>query len=342
MIRKTFLLILTLLSINFLSAQECASGSFGNAYIPSGSFMSIFGDHTFVNGGNGFLPGIVETARASTREGTPGFVNFTASSSWNGASDGAHVNGFVRTFSSAPFVFPVGNGERLRMLGISGSANAAAAFVDEDPAITTGVMDITNPDLEAVSDREFWILTGDNETTVTLTWDQLTNIEDLVTGDINRLTIIGWNGSSWDIIPTTVNTSALANNSSNVLDDNISTSFSIGSATSDNVIVPNDFEIITFGSLVEPRSGIVEDGELSIFPNPARIGDNTFVAYDLKGTSGKMEIYDGYQRLVFEQILDSESGVVNLPQLNLTDDKYVVTLIEKDGSKTSKILILIK
>lgn len=341
MIRKNFLILIALLSVSFLSAQECASGSFGNAYIPSGSFMSIFGDHTFVNDGSGFIPGIIQTDRGVDR-GEPGFVNFTASSTWSGASDAAHVNGFVRTFSTGPFVFPVGNGERLRMLGISGSANATAAFFDEDPAITTGVMDITNPDLEAVSDREFWILTGGAETTVTLTWDQLTNIEDLVTGDINRLTIIGWNGSSWDIIPTTVNASALANNSSNVLDDAISTSFSVGSASSDNVIVPSDFEIITFGSLAVPRTGIIEDGELSIFPNPARIGENTFVEYDLKGTSGKMEIYDGYQRLVFEQILESESGVVNLPQFNLTDDKYVVTLIEKDGSKTSKILILIK
>ena len=122
----------------------------------------------------------------------------------------------------------------------------------------------------------------------------------------------------------------------------MTTSFSLGSATSDNVIVPNDFEIISLGSLAVPRMSFVEDGEMSIFPNPARIGDNTFVAYDLKGTSGKMEVYDGYQRLVYEQILDNESGVVNLPQLNLSDDKYVVTLIEKDGSKTSKILILIK
>jgi len=330
--------ILALLSFNFLSAQECASGSFGNAFIPSGSFMSIFGDHTFVNDGSGFLPGIIETDRSAS----PGFINFTTSASWSGASDGAHVDGFVRTFSSSSFVFPVGNGERLRMIGISGSADATAAFVDEDPAIATGVMDISNPDLEAVSNTEYWILTGNSETTVTVTWDQLTNVEDLVTGDINRLTIIGWNGTSWDIIPTTVNASALASNSTNVLDDAIATSFSIGSATSDNVINPSDFEIISLGSLAVPRTGIVEDGELSIFPNPARIGDNTFVAYDLKGTSGKMEIYDSYQRLVFEQILNNDSGVVNLPQLNLSDDKYVVTLIEKDGSKTSKILILIK
>jgi len=286
--------ILALLSFNFLSAQECASGSFGNAFIPSGSFMSIFGDHTFVNDGSGFLPGIIETDRSAS----PGFINFTASSSWSGASDGAHVDGFVRTFSSAPFVFPIGNGERLRMLGISGSADATAAFVDEDPAIFTGVMDITNPDLEAVSDREYWILTGNSETSVTLTWDQLTNVEDLVTGDINRLTLIGWNGTSWDIIPTSVNTSALANNSSNVLDEAMTTSFSVGSATSDNVIVPNDFEIISLGSLAVPRTSIVENGELSVFPNPARVGDRAFVTYDLKGTSGKMEVYDGYQRLV--------------------------------------------
>jgi len=321
-----------------LNAQECASASFGNAYVPGGSFISIFANHTFVNNGEGFLPGIIETDRS----GSPGYINFTSTGSWSGATDGAHINGYVRTFSSAPFVFPIGNGSRLRMIGISGSADATAAFVDEDPSTATGVMDITNADLEAVSDREYWIVTGGNETTITLTWDQLTNVEDLVTGDINRLTIVGWNGSGWDIIPTSINASMLANNSTNVFDDQISTSFSIGSMTSDNVITPNDYEIITLGSLTVPRSGIVDDGEINVFPNPAKIGDKAYVAYDLKGTSGKMEIYDGYQRLVYEQLLDSESGVVNLPQLNLTDDKYIITLIEKDGSRTSKILIMIK
>lgn len=338
MIRNIFITIVALCCMCSLNSQECASGSFGNAHIPAGGFMSIFANHTFVNGGTGFLPGIIETNRV----GVPGFINFTSTGSWTGASDDAHVDGYVRTFSSGSFVFPTGNGERLRMIGISGSENATAVFIDEDPAIATGTMDIGNIDLESVSNREYWILTGEEATTVTLTWDQLTNVEDLVTGDINRLTIVGWTGSSWEIIPTSINEFMLAANSSNTLDENISTSFSIGSMVSDNLITPDDYEFLTLGSLAVPRSIAVGESSLTVYPNPAHIGDRTSIAFDLIGTRGKLEVYDGFQRMVYQQLIDRERGVITLPQLNLTDDKYVVTIIEADGSKTSKIMIMLR
>jgi len=339
MIRNYIIIVLSLLVLGSTSAQECASGSFGNAFVPSGSFVSIFANHTFVNGGTGLMPGTIETDRGNS----PGVVNFTNTASWSGADDAAHVNGFVRTFSSTPFVFPVGSGERLRMIGISGSENATAAFVEEDPAVSIGTMDLNNADLDAVSNREYWILEGGNETTITLTWDQLSNVEDLVGGDINKLTIVGWDGDSWEIIPTSVNASMLANNSTNTLNDAVSTSFSVGSMTSDNVITPNNFTLITLGSLATPRSSAVEDGEISVFPNPALLAEDTYISYNLKkGNLGKIEVYDGQQRLVFEQDVDQDYGVIKLPTFNLTDDTYFVTLLESDGSRQSQILIMVR
>ena len=338
MIKKYLISIVAVLFAIYVHGQECNSASFVNAYIPSDGFISIFANHSFNEGGSGMFPGLIGTARGAN----PGFVNFTQSGSWSSATDVAHVNGYVRTFSSDAFAFPVGDGSSLRMIGVSGSANAAASYVNEDPSLLTGVMTIANPDLEAVSVREYWTLSGSNATSITMTWDQLSNVEDLTNGDINKLTVVGWNGSGWDIIPTAVNSFMIQANSQNIFNENITTSFNIGSMTTNTDVNLDDYVLFTLGSLLVPRSSALEDGDINVSPNPARLGAPTFVSYDLVGKAGKMEIYDGFNRLVYTQTLDQESGTIRLPELNLSDDRYVVTLIEQNGAKTSKILIVVK
>ncbi len=338
MIKKYIISIVAVLVTMHVQGQECNSGSFGNAYIPSDGFISIFASHSFNEGGAGMFPGLIGTARGAN----PGYVNFTQTGSWSSATDAAHVNGYVRTFSSDAFAFPVGDGSSLRMIGVSGSENSAASYVNDDPSLVTGVMTIANADLEAVSVREYWTLSGSNATSITLTWDQLSNVEDLTSGNINKLTVVGWNGSGWDIIPTAVNTFMIQANSQNIFDEDITSSFNIGSMTTNADVDLDDYVLFTLGSLLVPRSSALEDGELSVSPNPARLGTPTFVSYDLVGKAGKMEIYDGYNRLVYTQNLDQETGTILLPELNLSDDRYVVTLIEQNGAKKSKILIVVK
>jgi hypothetical protein len=320
-----------------LAVAQHASGSFGGAFVPSEGFLSIFGDHSFEFAECARFPGLIVTARDEA-----GFVNFTREASWSGASDISHVDGFVRTFSEGPFVFPIGNDGRLRLLGITGSRNASASYTSQDPATITGELNLSNTDLDAVSTREFWELRSENETAVTLTWGQFSNIEDLVSGDINKLTLIGWTPTGWEVIPSQVNEFTLLSNSFNELDEEISSSFVIGSISSIDPFVPDDFMILSLGSLTEANAGIVGDGEINVFPNPAKIGSPTYISYDLLGKRGKLEIYDGFNRLVFSQRLDQESGRVLFPNHNLVDDRYVITLIEANGRKTSKQLILIR
>ena len=336
-IRKILFFVLMLLFTNDINGQV-ASGSFGSTYVPSNGFISIFGNHTFDFADCGLFPGLILTERS----GIPGVVNFTADATWSDASNDSHIDGYARTFSSGPFVFPIGHDGRLRMLGITGSTTATCAYRFEDPALLTGVMTISNPDLEAVSDREYWVLTGEDETNVTLTWDQLSNVEDLVQGDIDKLTIIGWDGTNWEVIPSTLNDFALLNNSGLQLDEDISTSFSIGSLRSTEAFDPNDFVLLTIGSLSTPRAGITARGDLNIFPNPARLGTQKTITYHLLGERGKLEIYDGQNRLVYATNLTQRSGSIILPEFNQSDDRYVVTLIEEDGRKNSKHLIVVR
>lgn len=338
MIKKSFFSVLILFASIALQAQE-ASGSFGSTYVPGNGFISIFGDHTFDFADCGLFPGLILTER----DNGIGYVNFTSSATWTGANNESHVDGYVRTFATTPFVFPVGDDGRVRFIGIDGSENTGAAYFAADPAEVTGQLTVENADLDGVSTREYWMIGGgDDDTRLTLSWDQLSGVEDLVDGDINKLTIIGWVNDDWEIIPSVINEFALASSSANIFDEDITTSFTIGSLSSADPIDLDRYQVLSIGSLAAPRTSVVEKGDLKVFPNPAPLGTPTFVSYNLKGQKGKMEVYDGYNRLVFNQTLMNNQGTILLPELNGEEDRYVVTIIEEDGTKTSKILLLLR
>ncbi len=338
MLKKYITSVLLAMTCASLFAQTVTSGSFGDTYIPSEGFISIFGTHTFENADIGLYPGVI----LAERNGISGVVNFSSESSCKGASYDAHVDGTVRTFSSDPFVFPTGNSEKLGLLGISGMTDAAAKYSHSDPTLTTGELNITNPEIDATSALEFWTLDGSGETNVTLTWDPDSNIEGLVEGDLDKLTIIGWTMSGWEVIPSIPNEFSLLSDSRHIFNPESESGFSYGSISTSSPIVPSDYEILTLGSLVIPRTGISDGPILKIFPNPVKLGTNSYVYYELKGNQGKMEVYDELNNLVFSKLLDRPSGNILLPNLHQSDDKYIVTVVEIDGKKTSKMLITIQ
>ena len=61
--------------------------------------------HNFINGGSGIQPGIVGTDRTVTQ----GFMSFVGTASWTGASDAAYVDGYVKTYLTTSFTFPIGD-----------------------------------------------------------------------------------------------------------------------------------------------------------------------------------------------------------------------------------------
>ncbi|HWV32645.1 MAG TPA: hypothetical protein VN038_23450 [Dyadobacter sp.] len=94
--RGAFLALLALSGT--VQAQQ---GSSGNTYIFGGAQMTFFGPHDFVNGGSSALPGIIGTVRTDPN----GVLNFAATASHTGASDAAHVDGYVRKYGTSQFVF---------------------------------------------------------------------------------------------------------------------------------------------------------------------------------------------------------------------------------------------
>ena len=232
------------------------SGSFGNTFIFSGAEMGIIGvQHNFQNGGSGVLAGIVGTERTSAQ----GYLSFSGTASWAGAADNAHVDGYVKTYMTTAFTFPIGDDAKYRPAAVSiasvaSPANAAYFGVNASTAITSslkggnepilptgGVFITTSKDanINAVDNVEYWDINGATAAKITLTWDVNSAIGTLTSNTLSNLSIVGWDGTKWVKIPSTVDGTALLGGSS---------SLTAGSITTDATIVPNTYNVYTLGS----------------------------------------------------------------------------------------------
>ncbi|WP_353718763.1 T9SS type A sorting domain-containing protein [Dyadobacter sp. 676] len=243
--RRAYVVILSSLLAHSTFAQQ---GSTGNTYIFGGAQMTFFGNHDFANGGAGALPGIIGTERT----GTPGILNFAPSASHNGGADAAHVDGFVRKYGTTLFVFPVGDNGFYGPFAAQGDGTTGAYYhADASTAITSNLAGGDYPILPAggpyptssfeealtsVSPVEYWDIDGDNATPITLTWDAASDVTTLTTGQLDKLTIAGWNGTQWLAIPSVVDATSILGGASDL---------TAGSITTQSPVIPSTYTIYT-------------------------------------------------------------------------------------------------
>ena len=230
----------------------CQSSSFGNTYIFNNGEMGIVDiQHNFLNGGSGIQPGIVGTDRNVTQ----GFMSFVGTASWTGASDTAFVDGYVKTYMTTAFTFPIGDNGKYRPAAVSTAtlanpANAAYYGTSASTAITSKLRGGDEPVLPAsgpfdtanlgagvlsVDNVEYWDINGATSARITLTWDSNSAITSL-----SSLSILGWNGTQWVPVGSTVDTTSLLGGFS---------SLASGSITTSAALVPNTYEIYTLGTV---------------------------------------------------------------------------------------------
>lgn len=250
--------LLTLLMLFGQLVSVGQSGSFGNTFIFSGAEMGIVDvQHNFQNGGSGVLAGIVGTERTSAQ----GYLSFSGTASWAGAADNAHVDGYVKTYMTTAFTFPIGDNTKYRPAAVSvaslaSPADAAYFGVDASTAITSSLKGGNEPvlptggafittskdaNINAVNNVEYWDINGAIAAKITLTWDVNSAIGTLTSNTLSNLSIVGWDGTKWVKIPSTVDGTALVGGSS---------SLTAGSITTDATIVPNTYNVYTLGSAV--------------------------------------------------------------------------------------------
>ena len=243
-------------------------GGQGNTTIFGGAQMTFFGSHDFVTGGGGAQAGVILTERAA---GNFGILNFSgANLTSTGASDAGYVDGYVRKYGTGQFIFPVGDNGFLGQFAAPGDSTMGAYFhVNPATAITSNLftggnypalptggpfpigMTTRGRGIKAVSNVEYWDIDGAKATPITLTWDAGSNVATLTGSILASLTIVGWNGSDWVRIPSTVDVTSVLGGASSVTGGSITTTASV---------VPNTYLAYTLAGMgpdVSPRISVV-------------------------------------------------------------------------------------
>lgn len=240
---------------------QVSSASFGNTFIHSEGNMTAFDNHIFDTITIGTLPGIIGAERLPAR----GYFNFAPNCSWQNATNGKFIDGYVRFFGNNKFLFPIGDNGKFRPAAISGGSFVEACYYDADPtaAITSDlkggnypVLPLTGPfnsnlhdnTLTTVSEYEYWDINGTDATIITLTWDAQSNISAITSGELSTLTIAGWDGTEWVNIPSSIDPNSISLTDNTCQFNGPPSTLNSGSISTNIAIVPSAYEVYTFAS----------------------------------------------------------------------------------------------
>ncbi|WP_292947218.1 gliding motility-associated C-terminal domain-containing protein [Olleya sp. UBA1516] len=247
-----------------------------------------------------------------------------------------HVDGYATVISTEAFNFPIGQDDKLRPL-ITPSQLAlekfTAAYFNEDPnfpSTFSNTFDTNNSEgiINAVSTEEFWDFNGRKATFITLTWDQESQINNLVT-DLINLRVVGWSKAEnrWLDLGNSATNGTLNNGTIN--------SF---------VFTPEDYEIITFGALIGSDGLTVYNG---ISPNNDGLNEN-FIIEGVELFKNNLQIFNRWGRIVYEteNYDNTFNGVSNKTVVGNQGEKlpvgtyfYVLKLTDDNKSYSGYIYI---
>lgn len=270
----------------------------------SGAFSPVFFDTEIATDDGFFLDttmGVTNNASfisgnvITPRDQTDIYLNFLGDAFYVGEGDNTKIDGFGAIANKESFTFPVGDDNRLRPLTLTSMAiNALAkcAYFFEDPNApsTFGVRfdtDLRDVDVLGVSTQEFWRLEGQIPSTVTLSWDNQSDI--IVLGEtLDDLKVVGWSKTEqlWVNLGNTA----------------VQGSMNSGTITSDT-FVPDDYEIITLGGnndILETLDTI-ELGNYFLTPNGD--GQNDFLVIEglERSPNNTLQIFNRYGVLVYKK-----------------------------------------
>ncbi len=254
------------------------------------------------------------------------YYNFIRDAFYVGSGDGSKIDGYATLTEQQSFTFPVGDAQQLRPLILnSDSANAFArcAYFFEDPNNPSTFpgfdTDLKPRSIDAISNREFWRLESNVPSTITISWNSRSDIGSLAT-EINAVTIMGWNKQASRWLP-------LGNAA---IGGDLTTGF-----VSSETFVPDDFEVITFGSLAEPEDILTLDNYF-VSPNGDGINDVLVIEEMELSPNNSIQIFDRYGLKVFEMTnyTNQFGGISNVDNLVINREQglpegvyfYVISL----------------
>ncbi len=251
--------------------------------VPNDLFLEI---NTEVENTHAFINGRVQTPREFPNIS----LDYLQNSIYASEDDDRHVDGYASYIGTNEFLYPIGDAYKLRPLITpfqSGNPKFKAAYFNEDPNFPstfpqTFDTNVSETIITAVNNQEFWDFNGTEETTVTLTWDSDSNL-DFIVSTKDELRVVGWNiqNNQWEDLGNT--------NTTGTLTEGTITSFAF---------IPNQYEILTFGTLIDV-GGISTIGVYNEFsPNDDGIND-TFVIDGISLYKNELKIYNRWGNIVY-------------------------------------------
>lgn len=255
--RISLLFLSFLFSISLCYAQV---KSYGKTIVELGGEFKVHTHYTFLNLSNVGNQGIVGTER----NGAKGYITFMPEATWSGANDHAFVDGYVKSYYEGEFIFPIGDNNQFKPIKLSQSSTqfpteAAYFGVSASVAVTSPFfgktstvlppdgpypINIKDKSILLVSSKDYWDIKGTKPTKVTLSWNDQSEIKRLSSGGMKNLTMVGWNGAKWVIIPSKVDGVSIFGSVS---------SFNLGSITSDSEIDLNDYSVFSIGGTIPDK-----------------------------------------------------------------------------------------
>lgn len=324
-------------SLGSLNAQS--SKSFGEIFIPNKASVSIFSKHSFHDGANGMYPGVIATERDNQK----GYFHFATGSSWVGASDMQHVDGYVKVHHNEAFTFPVGANSRFRPIAISGAAKTSAAYYDSNPSyINESGTEKTELTIQRLTDQEYWDVDGDKATHLTLTWDVMSSIEALTDGDLDALAIVGWRNNQWEVIPSSIDRFTLDASSSRAQMGLEIADFSRGSISTNEAFRPSDYDYYTLAAINQNALGKIQP-EFDVYPNPQILRLELSVNYKFPTEDGgTIRIYSPNNILLMEKEISDQRGIAKLPNATDKAGVYVIGIVDRNGNASYQKLVIVE
>ncbi len=327
---KVIFLILLLPAMSF-SQKKMASP--GGLFVPSGGFMSIFGEYEFAADGG-------TKKMMTSRDGKKGYVNFAEGSKWMGEIGNQFVDGYVKVGHDHPFTFPVGNKNIYAPVSISGAHASTAAYFHDSANDINGIKRNIDSGVSGLIPVGYWDLSGASAVKLTIPYSDVHKADRISNSDISKLVIVGLQNDTWKVIPSSYDEVALNVSYSDQMFKGPSSTLKEGSLTTDESIIPNDYDYFTIASLENVL--FVGDVQLSVFPNPSVAGRELVIDYELPVTdNGEIRIYNSNNELVTTRKVNNQSGKLKLNDLKLHEGSYIMTLTDDLQNTANKKLIIV-
>ena len=277
-------------------------GFYGNALLNvSGAFAPTFFDTEIANGTGVFLDTGINNFNNTNfiigdfltpRNQSNAYYNLLLNAFYLGEGDISKVDGYAAVTQQRNFTFPVGDNQQLRPLILSSESEnplAKCAYFFENPGSPSSLdtsfdTGLTARDLGFISATEFWRLEGSVSSTISISWNERSDIGAL-TNDVNNLMVVGWSKAArqWVRLGSTVAVGDLT------------TGF-----VSSESFIPDDYDAITFGTMDVPAEFLSLDNFL-VSANEDGINDTLVIPELEQSPNNHLIIYNRFGQKVFDQ-----------------------------------------